>query len=79
MLLIGLNLDFLDRSEIIRRCIQSTPARDIGPESALFEVHEEILESFRESMADPKFFRNYRRFVVLIDGQDESESDGVSV
>ncbi|KAE9410772.1 hypothetical protein BT96DRAFT_983466 [Gymnopus androsaceus JB14] len=70
-------LSILTRSEIVKFCIQSVPSRDIGPQSAQFEVNEEMVDNLQRMMIQEEFFRNFRRFLVLTNEEEKTEREGI--
>ncbi|KAJ3868384.1 hypothetical protein EV359DRAFT_77655 [Lentinula novae-zelandiae] len=71
-------LRILNHKEIVKFCVGSAPARAFEQDSVL-EVNEEVADVLRTLQIQPRFYKRYRRFVVLSEGFEKIPDEGVSV
>ncbi|KAJ3750070.1 hypothetical protein DFH05DRAFT_29228 [Lentinula detonsa] len=72
-------LRILSHEEIVKLCVNAASERTIEDDSAAFAVNEEIADTFRTLQIQPKFFKEYRRYIVLTEGSEKVPSDGLEI
>ncbi|KAJ3994029.1 hypothetical protein F5050DRAFT_1777686 [Lentinula boryana] len=72
-------LRILSHEEIVKLCVDAASARTIEYDSAIFAVNEEIADNLRTLQIQPKFFKEYRRYIVLTEGSEKIPSDGLEI
>ncbi|KAJ4476706.1 hypothetical protein J3R30DRAFT_3760104 [Lentinula aciculospora] len=63
-------LRLLSHEEIVKLCVDAAPTRGIQQDSAMLEVNEEVANNLRMLQIRPKFFTEFRRYVVLTKGSE---------
>ncbi|KAJ3914334.1 hypothetical protein F5877DRAFT_82912 [Lentinula edodes] len=71
-------LRILNHKEIVKFCVGSAPARAFEQDSVL-EVNKEVADVLQTLQIQPRFYKRYRRFVVLSEGFEKIPDEGVSV
>ncbi|KAJ3794930.1 hypothetical protein GGU11DRAFT_794114 [Lentinula aff. detonsa] len=72
-------LRILSHEEIVKLCVDAASERNIEYDSATFAVNEEIADKFRTLQIQPKFFKEYRRYIVLTEDFEKVPSDGLEI
>ncbi|KAJ3882324.1 hypothetical protein F5051DRAFT_468457 [Lentinula edodes] len=69
-------LRILNHKEIVKFCVGSAPARAFEQDSVL-EVNKEVADVLQTLQIQPRFYKRYRRFVVLSEGFEKIPDEGV--
>ncbi|KAJ3814998.1 hypothetical protein F5876DRAFT_61860 [Lentinula aff. lateritia] len=69
-------LRILNHEEIVKFCVGAAPARAIEQDSAFLEVNEEVADVLQTLQIQPRFYKRYRRFVVLSEGFEKIPDEG---
>ncbi|KAJ3907758.1 hypothetical protein F5879DRAFT_940068 [Lentinula edodes] len=71
-------LRILNHKEIVKFCVGSAPARAFEQDSVL-EVNKEVADVLQTLQIQPRFYKRYRRFVVLSEGFEKIPDEGLEI